>query len=295
MAGKVATIGFFDGVHAGHRFLLGRVMAESRERQLDSAAVSFCEHPRRVLHADYVPCLLTTNDEKRCLLREVGIRHTILLDFTPGMARMTAADFMRDILRRRLGVEVLVVGYDHRFGRPQGETFEDYCRYGHRCGVEVLQAEPFLLHGQPVSSSRVRALLTEGRVEEAAEALTRPYSLSGEVVEGRRVGRSLGFPTANLRPAHAHKLIPAPGVYAVAAEAGGQTYKAMLNIGSRPTLANGADTTIEAHLLHFAGSLYGEKLTLRFIRRLRAEQKFPTLEALQAQLKIDARTVENAL
>lgn len=291
---RAAAIGFFDGVHCGHRYLIRQVRDEAVRAGLSSAVVTFEEHPRHTLASDYQPQLLTTNDEKLRLLQETGIDACIMLRFTREMARLTAEAFMRDYLKARLGVEVLVLGYDHHFGSDH-LTFEGYEAAGRRVGIRVVKEEALKNADFIVSSSAIRRLLAAGDVAQAATALGHRYQLSGEVVEGHHVGHKLGFPTANLRPLSPLKLIPRHGVYAAEAEVGGRTYGAMVNIGHRPTVGNGTDTTIEANLFDFIGDLYAENLTLRFVSRLREEQRFPSLEALRSQLKTDEREARKIL
>ena len=288
---RVATIGFFDGVHTGHRFLLSQVQRLARERGMGGMAVTFERHPRQVLQADYCPVLLNTPEEKYRHLAESGIDACVMLDFTPQMAQLSARDFMQCYLRERFGVEVLVMGYDHRFGHERHLTLDDYQAIGREVGIDVLQAEAFVAADLTVSSSAIRRLLQGGDVDRANVCLGYPYELTGTVVDGHHVGRDLGYPTANLRPENALKLMPGRGVYAVEALYGGKVYPAMLNIGFRPTLDNGAESTIEAHLFGFSGNLYGETLTLRFLHRVRDEQRFPSLDALKRQLAEDAATV----
>ncbi len=290
-----ATIGFFDGVHLGHRYLLQQVADEAVRRGLGTMAVTFAQHPRQTLQTDFRPKLLSTPEEKLQLLAGCGVDACAVLDFTKEMAAMTAEEFMRSILKEQLGVRCLVIGYDHRFGSNRAEGFEDYVRHGAALSIEVVQAKPLESGDFTVSSSAVRRLLSVGDVESAKRCLDRSYTLEGTVVEGRQVGRELGFPTANLRPLSAEKLVPAFGVYAVRSEVAGRTYAAMLNIGRRPTLENGDDASVEAHLFGFEGDLYGSSLTLHFEHRLRDEQKFETLDDLRRQLAADAEAVRHLL
>lgn len=286
-----ATIGFFDGVHRGHRFLLDCLREAAAARGLHSLAVTFGEHPRCTLQPDFRPRLLTPRNERIALLEATGITACAVLDFTPAMARLTAREFMETVLRDRLGVRCLVIGYDHRFGSCRTDDFAAYVAYGRALGIEVVQAPELSPAEGHISSSVVRRLLDEGRVEAARRCLGRPYSLAGTVVAGRRMGRRLGYRTANLRPDEACQLVPAIGVYAVEAVWRGTAYRAMLGIGRRPTLDNGTDISIEVHLLDFDADLYGESLTLRFYRWLRPDEKFADLDALREQLGRDA---ENA-
>lgn len=292
---RVATIGFFDGVHTGHRFLLSQVERLAKERHLAGLAVTFETHPRQVLQSDYRPALLTTPQEKFQRLKVSGIDACALLQFTPEMAQLSAQSFMKSYLQERFGVDLLVMGYDHHFGHERHLSFEDYKRLGEEIGLEVVRAEAFQTDGFTVSSSVVRRLLKEGDVAQANDCLGYAYELSGVIEEGHHVGSKLGFPTANLSPLNQDKLIPERGVYAVEAVHEGKTYAAMLNIGFRPTLNNGNNLTIEAHLFGFSGNLYGENITLRFLRRIRDEKQFSSLDELKVQLHEDALKVQKIL
>ncbi len=289
---SVATIGFFDGVHRGHRFLLDHVIAEARADGLASMAVTFDRHPRQVLHSDYVPQALSTPDEKLQLLAATGIDYAAVLHFDRDMAACGARDFMRDILRDGLGVRRLVIGYDHRFGHNRAEGFDDYVRYGSALGITVEQAPALDASGEQVSSSLVRRLLLAGDVERAASCLGRPYSVSGVVVGGYREGRRMGFPTANLDIAHLGQMLPAVGVYATQVCHAGEEkpLHGMTNIGHRPTFGTHG-VTVETYILDYAGDLYGRQMTLTFMSRLRGERPFGSPEALAAQLSEDREAV----
>ena len=295
---SVATIGFFDGVHRGHRFLIDQVRREATVRGLSSAVITFPLHPRQVLQSDYRPKLLTTLREKLSLLEETGIDTCILLDFTLHLASLTAREFM-EMLKNRYRIRALVIGYDHRFGHNRSEGFGDYARYGQELGIDVLPADAFRLptapDGSPVSSSLIRRLLLAGDAAQAAECLGYPYFLNGTVVSGRRIGHQLGYPTANLLPGHPDKIVPANGVYAVRVETGGKTYGGMLNIGRRPTLDNGDDRSIEVHIFDFDRDIYRESLRLSFVQRIREERKFNSVDELAEQLHRDAETIRALL
>lgn len=292
-AGTCAAVGFFDGVHRGHAYLISQVKAEAAQRGLQPMVVSFEEHPRLALEGPrYWPELLTTNEQKLRLLAAQGLAACALLHFDHAMSLLTSREFMELILRDRLHVQALIVGYDHHFGSDLSSSFRDYVRTGHELGIEVVRARPFEADDLRISSSAARRFLAGGNVEMARTCLGRPYALGGTVVEGRHEGTPMGYPTANLRPACAEQIVPGRGVYAVEAELDGFTYPAMLNIGSRPTLDNGADQTIEAHLLDFDGApLYGRHLTLHFHRRIRDEHRFASIADLQAQLAADEAEV----
>lgn len=285
MSRRIATIGFFDGVHLGHRFLIKQIQDMAAKHEAESLIVTMYPHPRAIVQPGFQPQLLTTLDEKLNLLQKTGIHKVEVLQFDKEMSRMSAQDFMEQVLHEKLGIDRLVMGYDHRFGHGGG-TMEQYREWGKELGIEVLQMEAF--SDEYVSSSAIRKLLLQGNVEKAAKLLGRPYVLSGKVVDGYKVGRTIGFPTANLQP-EPEKLIPAPGVYAVwAVLPDGNRYKGMLNIGNRPTLANGDGISIEVHLLDFKGDLYNQPLKLVFGSRIRDEHRFGSLEELQTQLRQDA-------
>ena len=287
----VCTIGFFDGVHRGHQCLIRQVQDEARLCGARSLLITFDRHPRSVFAPASAPRLLTSAEEKRRLLRATGVDDIYVLPFDRQMAALTAREFMQQVLKEQLGVGVLVIGYDHHFGRPQGEGFEDYRTMGRELGIEVVRATE--LEDGHVSSSAIRRALEAGDVASAAHQLGRPYTWSGRVIHGHAVGRQLGFPTANLLATEPEKLLPARGAYAVRVQGSSLSktenggHGAMLNIGRRPTLDNGNDTSVEAHLLDFQGDLYGQVLTLSFITRLREERRFPDEASLAAQLQRD--------
>ena len=295
----VATIGFFDGVHRGHRFLIRQLTRYPVGHDLASLLVTFRTHPRQVMQAAYQPQLLTTYDEKCGQLATTGADYCLTLDFTTALAALSARRFMAEILKEKLSVKVLVIGYDHRFGHDRSEGFAEYVEYGRELGMEVVRADAFAMSEVNVSSSMVRACLAEGEVGIAARCLTRPYEITGRVVHGFHVGHELGFPTANIQVEDSQKLIPKNGVYAVwvKGKIGGEehVWGGMLNIGLRPTMENGENRTIEVHLLDFAGDLYGCRLTLSFVRRLRDERKFRNKGELVHQLREDEAMVRMIL
>ena len=298
----VATIGFFDGVHAGHRYLIQQVKEIAAAKGLRSALVTFPVHPRKVMNAEYRPELLTTPEEKISLLADIGVDYCLMLDFTPEISRLTAREFMTQLLKERYQVKYLVIGYDHRFGHNRSEGFEDYVRYGKEIGIEVIRAKAYTSNIEignepniPVSSSLIRKLLHEGEVSLAAHCLKYEYFLDGIVVGGYQVGRKIGFPTANLRVDDPDKLIPADGVYAVWVTFDGETYMGMLNIGVRPTIDNGHNRTIEVNILHFHSDIYDKFIRLTFVKRTRPELKFSSIDELITQLHKDAEETETIL
>ena len=276
-----ATIGFFDGVHLGHRFLIDQLKKVADERGLPSAVITFRTHPRAVLHADYQPKLLNTWEEKLAQLATTGVDYCLVLDFTLELSRFSAAEFITKILAEAFRVKALLIGYDHRFGHDRAEGFDQYVVYGKALGMEVIQALPYDNGQTKVSSSEIRRLLAEGEVKQAAVLLSYPYSLKGKIVKGHQVGRTIGFPTANLSVEDSRKILPGNGVLS------GKRYKGMLSIGNRPTLDDGNSQSIEVYLLDFSGDLYGAEMEVSFVYQLRANRKFPSLADLKAQLETD--------
>lgn len=289
---RVASIGFFDGVHRGHLCLIEQLRDEAERRGMGSLLVTFDRHPRTVLSPSQVPPLLTTLEEKERLLRETGVSEIAILPFTLELSRLSAREFMEQVLSRELGVEVLILGYDHAFGHGGG-SLDDYVRWGRETGIEVVRAHE--LSSLMVSSSKCRRLIEEGDVRGAAEMLGRFYTLSGEVVRGFHVGHELGFPTANLQ-VDTEKVMPRNGAYAVwATLADGERHGGMLNIGTRPTIGNGETTSVEVNLLDYDGNLYDQRLTVEFVARLRDERRFDSRSELMSQLALDEAAARELL
>ena len=262
----VATIGFFDGVHMGHRYLIQQVKEIAAAKGLRSALVTFPVHPRKVMNAAYHPELLTTPEEKTNLLAGTGVDYCLMLDFTPDISRLTAKEFMTQILKERYQVKYLVIGYDHRFGHNRSEGFDDYVRYGQAIGIEVIRAQAYTddiqidtTQSAPVSSSLIRKLLHQGDVDAAARCLGYEYFLDGTVVGGYQVGRKIGFPTANL------------------------------------SVDDPANRTIEVNILHFHSDIYDKFIRLTFVKRTRPELKYDSIDELIAQLHKDAEETEAIL
>lgn len=284
---RIATIGFFDGVHKGHQFLFERLRALADEHGLQPVIVTFTNHPRQVLQSDYVPRLLTTLDERRQLLQSYG--EVLVLPFED-VQPLTAAQFIQR-LSEQYGVRMLLMGYDHRFGSDRLQHAQDYRKAGALCGVEVLTMGEFIAGELHVSSTEIRQALEIGNIVIANELLGRPYSLTGTVVRGRGIGHTIGFPTANIQPDSNEKIIPHNGVYAVEVLcADGHPMPALCNIGTNPTVGN-AERTIEVFIPGFEGNLYDQSLSLRFIRFIRSEQKFDSLASLQKQIMEDLASI----
>ena len=286
----IATTGFFDGVHTGHRLVIERLVSLAHERGDESLVVTFWPHPRAVLQDGARELrLLTTLEEKKAMLAALGVDRVEVLDFTRAFASLTAEQYLRDILRTRLGVTTLLVGYDNRLGSDR-LTAPALAPLAQEVGIELIELPPLSFRAESrnleVSSTKIRCALQDGRIEEATSMLGYGYSLTGVVVAGNRMGRTIGFPTANLRLYEPLKLVPARGVYVVEAEVLGKKYRGMTDIGTRPTVG-GTFPTIETHILDFDEDIYGLPLTITFLRRLRDEIHFPSLEALKQQLLLD--------
>ena len=288
---SVATIGFFDGVHTGHLFLLNKLKEIARWKEKKTLVITFENHPRVTLQNGYLPPLLTTREEKIRLLGEMGIDACLMLPFTQETANYTAKDFFEKILSEQLRINTLLTGYDHRFGKNRAETFADYLLYGKKFGISVENAGFYSGDESRLSSSRIRQLLQAGKIADANKLLGYRYCLSGKVVEGYHIGAKIGFPTANLSLFDERKLIPAKGAYAVLVSVKRAFYKGMLNIGCRPTIGNSDEKSIEVHIIDFDSSIYSEQLEVFFVDKIRDEQRFNTIEELTLQLRKDKNFV----
>lgn len=291
----VVTSGTFDGVHRGHQTILARLTEVAKASGGESVLITYWPHPRTVVSNDSQNLkLLTTLDEKIDLLDQAGVDHLVVIPFTRSFSQLTSEEYIRQILLDKIGTRKLVIGYDHRFGRDREGGFEYIRAHQRAYGFEVEEIPRQDVEAVGVSSSKIRAALNEGHVHTANLFLGRPYNLTGTIVKGRQLGRTIGFPTANMQVDDPAKLIPANGVYAVDVEYGGQTLGGMLNIGFRPTVA-GTHQTIETYIFDFDKDIYGEHMTLRFRAFLRPEQKFDGLPALVAQLKNDEESARVVL
>lgn len=290
VARPVLTTGTFDGVHLGHRRILDRLVELSEQVEGETAMLTFFPHPRMVLHPeDHGLQLLTTPSEKSALLAEAGIKHLIVQPFTPELARMTATHYIRDLLVREIGVHTMVVGYDHHFGRNREGDFDNLVEFSEVYGFNVEEIPAWQIDEVSVSSTKIREALLAGDVATAERYLGYRYGLDGTVVPGQQLGQQLGAPTANMQPEFNWKLVPGNGVYAAHVVVDGQEHPAVVNIGNRPTLGDGLERTIEAHLLHFEGNLYQRNVRLVMGAFLRGERKFSDAEALKEQISQDVR------
>ena len=292
----VASVGFFDGVHGGHRFLISSVIEGARLRQAISVVVTFNEHPRKILKSDFQPSLLTTLEEKLDFLKSTGVDACVVLDFTPEMSKLSAGQFISDILYEKLKVHTLFVGYDHRFGHNREDGFEEYRQYGDVLGMKVVQVEKFMPEsGERLSSTQIRNALKSGDISLANKLLTYPYTFIGKVIGGYKKGRTIGFPTANLWFESKEKIIPAAGVYAVYVYVKGQRHTGMMNIGFRPTFSADDRLSMEVHIIDFDADVYDQTIKIECMHRIRDEKKFNGAAELIGQLQKDKDTVRQLL
>jgi riboflavin kinase / FMN adenylyltransferase len=288
LVSPVVTLGIFDGVHRGHRMLIDCLINRAKETGGESVVITFSPHPRLVLEKDHLNLtFLTTLAEKRDLLEKAGVDHLVIIDFDSEFSRMTACDFLRDILADRIGTKYLIVGYDHHFGKNGEGDFDTIkqCSGLHDFKLEKIQG--LQAAEGTISSSSIRDALLNGRLDDANRLLGYNYSLTGTVVEGKKIGRSIGFPTANIKP-EAHKLIPAIGVYAVEVRTDDGLYPGMLSIGTNPTINRDKGVrSIEVNILNFDRNVYGTDLTVVFRKRLRDEIRFESIDQLAVQMAQD--------
>ncbi len=282
----IATIGMFDGVHLGHATLLDFLKEQARQRGLESAVVTFAQHPQAVLHPEAGIKMIMTVDDKLKLIARHGIDCTVLLDFTRELSLLDSSRFI-ELLRDRYGVAALVAGYDHHFGHNKQETFADYVRHGRELGVDIVKAPEYLGAYAPVSSSIIRKLIASGKVDDAMHCMGHPYSLAGKVVHGFHNGSGIGFPTANVGELDPTLILPHRGAYAVMVDVAGKHLKGMVNVGVRPTMHNGHRLSIEVNIFDFDDDIYGMPIKLEFIKFLRLEFKLGSIEELRAQLTRD--------
>jgi riboflavin kinase / FMN adenylyltransferase len=285
----VTTLGIFDGVHRGHKALLNCLVSRAREARGQSVVITFSPHPRLVLeqNTDNLS-FLTTMEEKKTLLENAGIDHLIIIEFNVLFSTIPACDFIKDILVEKIGTKHLIIGYNNHFGRRGEGDFNTVKQCSEELKFMVEQVQAFQTEEGVISSSLIREALLRGKLDDANKWLGYFYSLSGTVIEGRRIGRTIGFPTANIKPDSRHKLIPGNGVYAVEIKLGSSLYPGMLSIGSNPTVnSDPAFRSIEVHIINFEQEIYGSKISVIFRKRLRDEKKFLNLEQLMGQMELD--------
>jgi len=282
----VVTIGTFDGVHAGHRKIIERLVNAANANNLDSVVLTFFPHPRMVLQKESGLQLINTIGERKKLLEETGIDHLVIHPFTHQFSRLTAIEFVRDILVNKLKAKKIIIGYDHRFGRNRTADINDLKQFGEDFGFEVEEITQQDVEQVAVSSTKIRNALLDGRVERANRYLQHPFTLNGTVVKGRGIGKDLGFPTANLEITEDYKLIPKNGVYVVRTQIDGESVTGMMNIGTNPTVG-GKEKTIESYFFDLDKDLYGKQLEIELLVRIRDEKKFTSVDDLKIAMKQD--------
>jgi len=289
----VVTLGIFDGVHRGHRALLDCLVSSARESKGNSVVITFSPHPRLVLeHKKVNLSFLTTMEEKKTHLENANIDHLIIIEFTNEFSKISACDFIKEVLVEKIGTKHLILGYNHHFGRRGEGDFNTVRQCAESLDFKVEQVQGFHTEEGAISSSSIRDALLNGKLDEANKWLGYFYSMTGLIIEGRHIGRSIGFPTANIKPDNKYKLIPGNGIYAVEVKLDGLLYRGMLNIGSNPTVNDDASMkSIEVNILDFNKDIYGKTISVIFRKRLRDEIKFKNTEELAEQIKLDKQQV----
>jgi len=284
---NVVTTGTFDGVHLGHKQVIDSLISSAQELKGESTILTFFPHPRIVLQQNTKLKLLNELEEKIQLLEKTGVDNLVIVPFTKEFSQLTSSHFVRDILVDKLETKKLIIGYDHHFGRNREGSFKHLKEFGPMYGFDVEEIPVKDVDEVNISSTKIREALEEGKVKKAAVLLGYNYLLSGEVVKGKQIGKSLGFPTANIKVNNEYKLIPLKGVYAVLVHVNGVKYKGMLNIGVRPTFDESNSLSIEVNLFDFENDLYGQTLKIIFVERIRDEKTFESSDDLVTQLKKD--------
>lgn len=292
----VLTVGTFDGVHAGHKVLVNRVLDLAQQEDARSVIVTFDPHPRDIINPGQAGIkLLSSLDERSELLADLGVDEMVVIPFDRDFSLLTSEEFVREIIWEKIGVSSFVIGYDHQFGRNREGTIETVQKIGRELGFNTHIVSKQEVEDKTVSSTAIRhAIHDEGDMRLAASLLDKHYILNGTVVHGDKRGKKIGFPTANIKPQNSKKVIPKKGVYAVWVRYEESFYKGMMNIGNRPTF-EGASTTLEVHILNFDSDIYGKDVQLQFVQRIRDEQQFEGIEELKNQLKNDENDVRSVL
>lgn len=282
----IVTLGTFDGVHLGHNVILDKICNIAKEENLESVLLTFFPHPRLIVSNDSEIKMLNTMAEKAMLLEQKGIQNFIIHPFDKLFSELSPKEFVEQVLIKQLNIQKIIIGYDHKFGKNRAADFNDLIAFGNEYGFEVEEIPAKQVDEVSVSSTKIRNSLLEGNISLANAYLGYSYMLSGIVTKGNQLGRTIGFPTANIEVSENYKLIPKNGVYIVTAIVNNQTIFGMMNIGIKPTLGDNVPT-IEVHLLDFSEDIYGQEIQVNVIERLRDEQKFESFEALKSQLEID--------
>jgi riboflavin kinase/FMN adenylyltransferase len=283
---SIITIGTFDGVHLGHQSILKKLVEEKEDGVFDSVLLTFFPHPRMVLQQDVAIKLLNTIDEKGVLLEKFGIDNLIIHPFDQAFSNLTAEEFVKDILVDRLNIHKIIIGYDHRFGKNRTADINDLISFGKKYGFEVEQIGAKEIDEIAISSTKIRKALLEGDFKLANEYLGYSYFITGKVVEGKKIGRTIGFPTANIEIKESYKLLPKNGVYIVSSKINNVIHYGMMNIGNNPTLGEN-EQSIEVHFFELNEDIYNENLQIDFLGNIREEHKFNSITELQVQLEKD--------
>lgn len=284
----VAATGFFDGVHKGHRAVLKQLCDIASAKHQESAVITFWPHPRNVLQQDADTLrLLTSLSEKKDLILSLNVDNFYVVPFTKQFSTLSTEEFMRDYLISKFGVSTLIIGYDHRLGNSSVQTQEEMIRIASSLGIEIVKIDEVVLSGKMVSSTKIRKSLINGDIREASSMLGYNYSMQGVVVSGNKIGRTMGFPTANMELYEPLKLVPGNGVYLVKVQVLSNQYFGICNIGNRPTVGKGNARTIETHILNFDENIYGLDIKIELLEKIRDEQKFTSLEELKGRIAKD--------
>lgn len=294
LKGCALTIGTFDGVHIGHQHIIQRLVKQAKKKNLLSVVLTFFPHPRMVLQKESDIRLIDTLDEKRQLLADLGIDVLVIHPFSKSFSRQLADEFIRNILVNTFQIDHLIIGYDHRFGRNREATIDDLINAGTTYGFSVEKIEAQEIASVNVSSTKIRSAIEEGDIQKANDFLNRPFRITGSVVKGTEIGRTIGFPTANLIAKETYKLLPADGVYFVRCLYEQTTLFGMMNIGFRPTV-NGKERTYEVHFFDFEKDLYEQTLSIELLNQIRNERSFSTLDELKKQLTLDKVHCQNLI
>ena len=291
---SILTIGTFDGVHLGHQKIITSLVTKAKQKSLQANILTFFPHPRMVLQKESNLKLIDTLEEKQNLLSELGIDNLIIHPFSKEFSKLTAIEFTRDVLVNGLGMSALMIGYDHRFGKNREASVEDLITYGQSYNFEVTVIPAQDISSITVSSTKIRDAIKISNFKKVNQFLGRPYELNGKVIKGNGVGRTIKYPTANIEIKEIYKLIPPKGVYLVKIYLGENKFSGMMNIGNRPTI-NGLNQTIEVHIFDFDKDIYGKKLKVCFVKKIRKEKKFDSLPSLKSQLKKDEENCKRIL